>query len=287
MSKYSLMEINERYVDVLREIGNIGAGNATTAIASMLSIRVDMNVPKVELLEVSKLGACICPEDEIIVGIFLELQLDIEGSMMFLMRMDSAHYLVNKLMMRDESYKEEFDEMDLSALKEIGNIIAGSYLSALSGLTNLAISPSIPYLAVDMAASLLSVPAIEFGQYGDQALLIETEFGDDVMINGYFILMPDQGSYDKILKGLEKNIENLNNNLTKNNILELSEIIGNWKKLIWRNFISGIAKGVGIGIGFSIVTAIIIIILQRIITLNIPVISQYIADIIEIVQLNK
>lgn len=93
--------------------------------------------------------------------------------------------------------------------------------------------------------------------------------------------------FNKILKGLEKNIENLNNNLTKNNILELSEIIGNWKKLIWRNFISGIAKGVGIGIGFSIVTAIIIIILQRIITLNIPVISKYIADIIEIVQLNK
>ena len=202
MSNYSLVEINERYVDVLQELGNIGAGNATTAIAAMLSIRIDMNVPKVELLEVSKLGASICPEDEIIVGIFLEIQMDIEGSMMFLMRLDSAQYLVNKLMMRDASYKEEFDEMDLSALKEIGNIIAGSYLSALSTMTNLVISPSIPYLAVDMAASVLSVPAIEFGQYGDYALLIQTEFGDDVMINGYFILMPEQQSYDKILKGL-------------------------------------------------------------------------------------
>lgn len=202
MSNYSLVEINEKYVDVLQELGNVGAGNATTAIASMLSIRIDMNVPKVELLEVSKLGAAICPEDEIIVGIFLEIQMDIEGSMMFLMRLDSAHYLVNKLMMRDTSHQEEFDEMDLSALKEIGNIIAGSYLSALSTMTNLVISPSIPYLAVDMAASVLSVPAIEFGQYGDHALLIQTEFGDDVMINGYFILMPEQQSYDKILKGL-------------------------------------------------------------------------------------
>lgn len=202
MSKYSLAEINEMYVDVLRELGNIGAGNATTAIASMLSIRVNMNVPKVELLEVSKLGASICPEDEVIVGIFLEIQMDIEGSMMFLMRMDSARYLVNKLMMREESYQGEFDEMDLSALKEIGNIIAGSYLSALSTMTNLVISPSVPYLSVDMAASILSVPAIEFGQYGDHALLIQTEFGDDVMINGYFILMPEQASYDKILKGL-------------------------------------------------------------------------------------
>ena len=202
MSKYSLVEINDRYVDVLRELGNIGAGNATTAIASMLSIRVNMNVPKVELLEVSKLGTSICPEDEIIVGILMEIKMDIEGSMMFLMRLDSAQYLVNKLMMRDSEYKAEFDEMDLSALKEIGNIIAGSYLSALSAMTNLVISPSIPYLAVDMAASVLSVPAIEFGQYGDYALLIQTEFGDDVMINGYFILMPEQQSYDKILKGL-------------------------------------------------------------------------------------
>lgn len=92
---------------------------------------------------------------------------------------------------------------------------------------------------------------------------------------------------EKILKELETNMENLNNSLTKNKILELSEIIGNWKSLLWRNFLSGISKGVGIGIGFSIVTAIIIIILQRIITLNIPVISQYIADIIEIVQLNR
>lgn len=202
MSKYSLEEINEMYVDVLRELGNIGAGNATTAIASMLSLRIDMNVPKVELLEASKLGSAICPEDEIVVGIFLEIKTDIEGSMMFLLKMDSARYLVNKLMMRDVEYKEEFDEMDMSVLKEIGNIIAGSYLSALSTMTNLVITPSIPYLAIDMAASLLSVPAIEFGRFGDHALLIETEFGDDVMINGYFILMPERNSYDKILTAL-------------------------------------------------------------------------------------
>ena len=96
--------------------------------------------------------------------------------------------------------EKEFDEMDLSALKEIGNIIAASYLNALSVMTNLMITPSIPYIAVDMAASILSVPAISFGQFGDNALLIQTEFGDDVMISGYFILMPEQDSYEKLLK---------------------------------------------------------------------------------------
>lgn len=202
MGKFTLEEVNERYVDVLREIGNVGAGNATTAIASMLGIRIDMSVPKVELLEASRLGSAICPEDEIIVGIFLEVQTDIEGSMMFLMRMDSARFLVNKLMGRDVEDEKEFDDMDLSALKEIGNIIAASYLNALSTMTNLIITPSIPYIAVDMAASILSVPAIQFGQFGDNALFIQTEFGDDVMINGYFILMPEQSSYEKILTAL-------------------------------------------------------------------------------------
>ena len=97
---------------------------------------------------------------------------------------------------------EPFHEMELSALKEIGNIIAASYLSALSSMTNLTIAPSVPYIAVDMAAAILSVPAIQFGQYGNNALLIETEFGDEQMINGYFILMPEEASYGKILNSL-------------------------------------------------------------------------------------
>ncbi len=202
MGNFSLDEVNDMYVDVLREIGNIGAGNATTAIAQMLGTRLNMEVPKVQLMEASELGGAICDEEETIVGIFLEVQNDIEGSMMFLMRMDSAHVIVNKLMMRDPEYNEPFDEMDLSALKEIGNIIAASYLSALSTMTRMRIQPSVPYIAVDMAAAILSVPAIQFGQYGDNALLIQTEFGDDLKMQGYFILMPEQDSYGKILTSL-------------------------------------------------------------------------------------
>ena len=202
MESFTLDHVNEMYMDVLRELGNIGAGNATTSLANMINEQINMNVPKVELIEASKLGSAICPEDEIIVGIFLEVTRDIKGSMMFLMRMESAHYLVNRLMGRDPKNMDPFDEMDLSAMKEIGNIIAGAYLSALSGMTNLTIAPSVPYIAVDMAAAILSVPAIQFVQYGNNALLIETEFGSDYMIGGYFILMPEEDSYAKILESL-------------------------------------------------------------------------------------
>ena len=205
MGKFSFDNINSMYFDVLKELGNIGAGNATTAIATMLNLTIDMKVPKVELKAVEDLGSAICPEEETIVGIFLEVQNDISGSMMFLLKLDSAHYLVDRLMGgmgTAEPQTGEFSEMELSAMKEIGNIIAGSYLSALSTMTNMVITPSVPYIAVDMAAAILSVPAIQFGQFGDNALLIETEFGDDVMMEGYFILLPDEDAYDKILDSL-------------------------------------------------------------------------------------
>ncbi len=204
MGSFSFDNVNSMYMDVFREIGNIGAGNATTAVASMLQLKVDMKVPRVELMNITDFGTAICPEEEVITGILLELESDISGAMMFLMRLDSAHYLVNSLMggYGGNSDGENFNEMEMSALKEIGNIIAGSYLSAISTMTNLTITPSVPFLAIDMAASILSVPAIQFGQFGDKALLIETEFTDDLTINGYFILLPDEDSYDKILTGL-------------------------------------------------------------------------------------
>ncbi|MCF0130694.1 MAG: chemotaxis protein CheC [Pseudobutyrivibrio sp.] len=198
----TLDEVNAKYFDVLKELGNIGAGNATTAIANMLNLRIDMKVPTVAFLPVEELGTAIGAEDDIIVGIMLGVEMDIEGSMMFLLDMNSAHKIVNRLMMRDESYAEPFDEMDLSAIKEVGNIIAGSYLSALSSMTNLAISPTVPFVAVDMAAAILSVPAVQFGVFGDHALMIETKFSDDLGISGHFILMPEEGSYEKILASL-------------------------------------------------------------------------------------
>ena len=202
MAKFSLDQVNDMYFVVLKEIGNIGAGNATTAISNMLNLKVNMDVPKVEFMKVQELPTAISAEEETVVGIYLEVESDIGGSMMFLLKMGSAQYLVNHLMGRPDDYAQEFNEMDISAIKEIGNIISGSYLSALSTMTNMVITSSVPYLAIDMAGAILSVPAIQFGQYGDNALLIQTEFGDDVKIQGFFILMPDVESYDKILTSL-------------------------------------------------------------------------------------
>lgn len=201
MSRFDLNELSQEYFDVLKELGNIGAGNATTALAQMLQCKVDMKVPQVKLLDFSEVGAIMGGEEQIMAGIYLKVEGDITGSIMFLQNMVSAKHLVEKLMgMQIEG--EKFSEMEVSALKEIGNIITGSYLNSLSQLTNLKIYPSIPDLCIDMAGAILSVPAIEFGQLGDKILLIQTQFTDDVEINGFFIMVPDLESYEKIMASL-------------------------------------------------------------------------------------
>lgn len=202
MADMSLDSVTQNYMDVLREIGNIGAGNAMTALSQMLQCKVDMQVPQVRLLEFHEVGAMMGGEEQLMVGVYLGVEGDITGSIMFLVKTDSAKHLVNKLMMGLASEGEELNEMEISAMKEISNIITGAYLNSLSTLTNLKIYPSPPDLALDMAGAILSVPAIEFGIIGDKILLIQSQFYDDVEIDGYFILIPDLESYEKILSAL-------------------------------------------------------------------------------------
>ena len=189
------------YVDVLKELGNIGAGNAMTALAQLLNCKVDMKVPQVRLLEFKDVGTLIGGEEQIMAGIYLAVEGDITGSIMFLLGKESARHLVTKLMgMVPEG--EEFGEMEMSALMEIGNIITGAYLNSLATITNLKIFPSVPSLCVDMAGAILSVPAIEFGTLGDKILLIQSQFMDEIELDGYFIMVPDIESYAKILSSL-------------------------------------------------------------------------------------
>jgi chemotaxis protein CheC len=201
MSDITLESMSEQYFDVLKELGNIGAGNATTALAQMLQCKVDMKVPQVKLLEFSEVGDLMGGEEQIMAGIYLCVEGDITGSIMFLLEKESARHLISKLMGM-EIPDEEFNEIEVSALKEIGNIITGAYLNSLSTITNLKIFPSVPDLTIDMAGAILSVPAIEFGTLGDKILLIQTQFTDDYELDGYFILVPDLESYAKILKAL-------------------------------------------------------------------------------------
>ena len=200
MSNIDLKSVSAQYMDVLKEIGNIGAGNATTALASMLQCRIDMAVPEVKLIEVDELAESLGGKERVMTAIFLEVEGDITGDIIFLLEKGSASFLVSKLMGMEVN-AESFSEMELSCIKEISNIIAGSYLNSLSTLTNLKIYPSVPHLQMDMVDSLLHSP-MSGAKENEQILFIQTEFTDDIQLGGYFVMMPDTESYGKILGAL-------------------------------------------------------------------------------------
>ncbi len=196
--------ISDMQFDVLREIGNIGSGHAATALAKMLDMKIDIKVPQAVVCDFNYLVQMVGGEEKLVIGILLQLSDDVEGMMMFIMDLPSSYVLLRKLMFSDLKEEDSLNDMHMSALQEIGNIITGAYLSSLSDLTKLKINASVPYLSIDMAAAILSVPAIEFGKLGDKAVMIETEFDLDETqeLNGYFLLIPTMDSYSKIMTSL-------------------------------------------------------------------------------------
>jgi len=198
----SIEDLNNLHLDVLQEIGNIGAGNAATSLAGMINKRIDMNVPSVKILDFNDVCAVLGGEEIVVAGVYFEVDGDINGNLMFLLDLKSAKVLTNILMSKDDNNKE-LDEMDRSALQEIGNILCGSYISSLSSLTNLNIKISVPSLCIDMAGAIISVPAIQFGYMGDKVLLIETilKDGNDT-VKGNFFLIPESKSFKTLLNSL-------------------------------------------------------------------------------------
>ncbi|MBA1333879.1 MAG: Chemotaxis protein CheC -- inhibitor of MCP methylation [Firmicutes bacterium] len=194
--------LNSIQLDVLKELGNIGAGNAVTALSKMINKRVNMDVPRVEICEFKEVPEILGGAETPVAGIYFRVNGDITGNMMFILPINSAKVLLDMLM-GPFRHGDDFTEMDISAMEEIGNILAGAYVSSLSGLTGMRLAISVPALAVDMVGAVLSVPVIQYGHMGDSVMLIETHFFEgDQSVKGNFFLIPDADSFEKLLKRL-------------------------------------------------------------------------------------
>jgi chemotaxis protein CheC len=162
-----------------------------------------MEVPKVMFLEFKDVHKSIGNPEDMVAGILVNLSGDISGMVMFILNIHTARSLINYFYEKPATSAHEFDELDRSALEEMGNILISSYISALGTLINKRIIPSVPVVALDMAAAILSVPAIEFSKVADGVMHIETVFsaGADQM-SGYFLLVPELESFNVIMKAL-------------------------------------------------------------------------------------
>lgn len=193
----------ETQMDVLREIGNIGAGHAATALSKLLGKPVNMDMPKVKLIPFDEIAEQVGGLEAVVVAIFLRIQGEITGNLFLLMPVEAAKQLLRELAQMEPSDELTFSELEVSALSEIGNILAGSYLTSLADFIQAALSPTVPGFAVDMAGAILAYGLLSFGDVGDTALLIETSFLNGTnRIAGHLFMIPDPESLNKIFSAL-------------------------------------------------------------------------------------
>ncbi|WP_430120919.1 chemotaxis protein CheC [Paenibacillus solani] len=195
-------------MDVLKEVGNIGAGNAATALSRLLNKPIDMAVPKVQLLPFEQIAESVGGSEQLVIAIFLRVEGDAPSNLFFIMSPEAGKNLLQNLAGIEVSEEEQFSDMEQSALGEIGNILAGSYLSSLADFTNLSMTPTVPALAMDMAGAILSYGLLQFGEMGDDALLINTTFLEGQNeVEGQFFLIPDPQTFAQIFEALGVSLE--------------------------------------------------------------------------------
>lgn len=192
-------------LDALREIGNIGAGNAATALAQMVQKKIDMNVPEVSITPITQVPELVGGEDRHVVGIYLQVEGSVQANILFMLTLDEACLLVDLLMGRNpgETAFNTIGEIETSAIMEVGNILAATYLNALAAFTRLTLIPSVPALGIDMAGAVLDAVLAQFGQVADHVMVLETCFqkeGQDVV--GQFFLLPEPEALDTLLNAL-------------------------------------------------------------------------------------
>ena len=181
----SYEELSDTHIDVLREIGNIGAGNAASSLASILGERITIGLPLVRITDFNTAINAMGGAETMTVGVLINFSGEASGMIMFLIGMEDTKKIL-EILLRDYEDGDEMTEMKLSAIKEIGNILGASYIGSIEALTGLKISLSPPYIAIDMAGALMSVPIIEFGAIGDKVMFIEESFsggGSDLRSN--------------------------------------------------------------------------------------------------------
>ncbi len=199
MSIQSIEQLNETHIDVLREIGNIGSGNAASALAELLQCPTRINVPSVRALDFENAVNYLGGPENIAVGLLVNISGDISGMMLYIFQEDFASRMTERLFGSRIKNLMDMSEMESSLISEVGNIMGASYINAIASLAGMRIDVSVPMLTADMVGAILSVPAVEFAKVGDKVLFIDDSFIiDDSEIKSNMILVPEMRSLDTL-----------------------------------------------------------------------------------------
>jgi len=195
--------LNAEQLDALREISNIGMGHAATALSQLVGKTVHLNVPNVNVLPISQVPEVLGGPQQLVVGIYMQILGDARGNILLIFPLDSAMELVENLLLKRPANYTALNELEVSTLKEVGNILSSAFLNALGMLLKLTLIPSVPILSCDMAGAVVDYVLIELGKTGDISLMVETEFrSEEDRIKGHFYMIPGVDSLEIILSSL-------------------------------------------------------------------------------------
>lgn len=197
-------ELTDKQKDVLREVGSIGTGNAASSLSSLLSQNVRMTIPDVKILSYNDAIKIVGDPEDIIAGVLVHMSEDVEGIMLYIQKLDFVQLVLKEVCGKQIMDYPSLDEMDISALEEIGNIIISSFVNALSGLAELSIDLSVPSIAINMLGGIMTVPMAEMGYEADKIMMIDGKFiCNGVELSSNLLMLPDIRSLNYILEKLE------------------------------------------------------------------------------------
>ena len=202
-----LYSITHFHLDILKEVGNIGAGHAATSLSALLKEKVEMKVPSVRLASYDEIMELAGGSETTVTAAYLKIHGDINGQMFFILPVRHGERFVEVLLNGPVSFREPpFSRLSISVLEEIGNIVSGSYLSALSDFSGLKLQPSVPAVSIDMFGAIITHGMLEMSTYTDSVIIIETLLQIDNWkegkVNGYFFLLPDPDSIPVLFRFL-------------------------------------------------------------------------------------
>ncbi|WP_067931372.1 chemotaxis protein CheC [Alicyclobacillus kakegawensis] len=197
------LQLSPAQIDVLREMGNIGASHAATALSKLLSSTINMKMPSAAVLPLAEIAEAMGCPDKLMAGAYIRIDGDFAGNFLFLMDLESAGRLLDTLVAASTADKVEWSELELSTFGEVANILCASYMTAVTNLTHLNVHTSVPAIAVDMMGAMLDIALLDSAAQATEALLLQTEIQRGTEdLDAHLVLLPDPGAMAVLLRAV-------------------------------------------------------------------------------------
>ena len=193
-------------LDALKEVANIGAGHAATALSQLTDRRIMISVPEIAVTGLEDLSEILIDPTEVVAAVLMHMLGDLTGRTLLMLPDQNAKLLCDLLLRREPGATQTFDDLEKSGLKEAGNILGGAYMNALSDFMGMMLLPSVPSLEIDVAAAVITSAQLGFGRDWDRVFCVETDFHFEEAgreLKGHFLLLPDLASLKAILDAIQ------------------------------------------------------------------------------------